>query len=881
MPWTRLKATTAYRTGVHRTAPVGRRQALYMARGCDHECVNARPGYQQQVEKRHSRVNRIAAGRVLEIRFCYNACLGRFASDGTESTVQNWPQSEIDRTGAVGKSVTHLALSVTIKVNGPWIGTDPNGKWETLVKAVRLSGLAASSALALILALSSQPGHAQSSGAGQAQTTPQVSATPDTAAKPAESTTAAPSADKSADTSATKGADKTDTAAAKPDAKPDAEKTSQALPPVVVPMPHIVAPTESDVHFAAPANAGSKTDTASAPAQKPAAAETAAKPAPAPASQQAAVTPAQTSPAVAESAVADALKSIIAGRLDRYVPRKEDREGVEAFYKKHDYKPLWIANGAADPRAKAAIAYLGSVAADGLEPSDYPTPSFDNAKSAGDLAAAELELTNSVLIYAHDAQVGRINYTRVGSDISFKLEAPEPAAVLAHMADSKDVAAALDGYNPPQPGFKALKVKLAELRKGETAAQPSEKKVVRIPGGHILRPGMKDQRVVLLRKRLDIPGDKNNPVYDKSVIDAVKAFQMQADIGVDGMLGPNTVAALNGTHGIASRPRNPIDTVVVNMERWRWLPRKLGNADNDYVMVNVPDFTLKLVHDGKTYWKTKIVAGKPSKATPMTTASMKYITVNPTWNVPPSIIENEYLPALQQDPDALERIGLKIRQDPDGTVHIFQPPGAANALGRIRFNFPNKFLVYQHDTPDKYLFARAKRAYSHGCMRVQNPAEYAAKLLSLELPQDHYTPAKIESMFGDGEININFPRPIPVHLTYQTAFVDRDGKLQFRDDVYGRDARMIAILKNTHDRRIAYIPVERPPNTSSKPVRLPVGALDGDGGYVGRGYGEGGGPNFFDWLFGGNGGQQSYRPYQHRRFIGPNVRGEGNYYSRR
>src|SRR5674536_69974 len=134
---------------------------------------------------------------------------------------------------------------------------------------------------------------------------------------------------------------------------------------------------------------------------------------------------------------------------------------------------------------------------------------------------------------------------------------------------------------------------------------------------------------------------------------------------------------------------------IVNMERWRWLPRDIGNP---HVIVNVPDYTLTLYNNDKVYWHTKIVAGKPGKATPMVSAEMKFITVNPTWNVPPSIIENEYLPALQQDPQALDRIGLKLVQDADGTVHISQPPGAGNALGRIRFNFPNKFLVYQHDT---------------------------------------------------------------------------------------------------------------------------------------------------------------------------------------
>ena len=149
------------------------------------------------------------------------------------------------------------------------------------------------------------------------------------------------------------------------------------------------------------------------------------------------------------------------------MPRRDDRAGVEAFYKKRDYKPLWVNNGAADARAKAAIAYLANVATDGLNSDDYPTPAFKAGASAGELAADELKLTNAVLIYARDAEVGRINYTRIGSDISFKLDPPDPAAVLAKMADTKDVAAALDGYNPPQAGFKALKAKLADLRKGE------------------------------------------------------------------------------------------------------------------------------------------------------------------------------------------------------------------------------------------------------------------------------------------------------------------------------------------------------------------------------------------------------------------------------
>ena len=221
---------------------------------------------------------------------------------------------------------------------------------------------------------------------------------------------------------------------------------------------------------------------------------------------------------------------------------------------------------------------------------------------------------------------------------------------------------------------------------------------------------------------------------------------------------------------------------------------------------------------------TRVVVGKPgNQATPLLSETMKYITVNPTWNVPPSIVYNEYLPALQQDPTVLSRMGLKVVQLPNGGVHISQPPGERNALGRIRFNFPNKFLVYQHDTPEKNLFANEKRAYSHGCMRVQDPAQYAEVILGLSNPGDNYTQDRIKSMYGNSEIDIKLVNPIPVHITYQTAYVDDDGKLQIRDDVYGRDARLLAIFKSD-ERKVAETEVARSqPNYARPSVQLPYG----------------------------------------------------------
>jgi hypothetical protein len=188
-------------------------------------------------------------------------------------------------------------------------------------------------------------------------------------------------------------------------------------------------------------------------------------------------------------------------------------------------------------------------------------------------------------------------------------------------------------------------------------------------------------------------------------------------------------------------------------------------------------------------------------------------------------------------------MGLKLERAPDGSIHISQPPGEANALGRIRFNFPNKFLVYQHDTPDKNLFNKDERAFSHGCMRVQNPDQYASVLLNITEPNEHYTPDKIRGMYGHSEIDLKFPTPIPVNITYQTAFVDDAGKLQFRKDVYGRDANMIALLKNK-SRDLENMVAHSQPSYAHPVGNLPAGVS------FASNNGFSSGPSFFERLFG-------------------------------
>jgi L,D-transpeptidase YcbB len=586
----------------------------------------------------------------------------------------------------------------------------------------------------------------------------------------------------------------------------------------------------------AAAPAGDSVGSIAPPAAAPAPATTAAVPAAAPEVAPAAAG-ADSKPAVAvelssELQIAGKLRELVAGRLERVFERKKERAAVETFYAGRNFSPLWLEGSAASDRAKSAIARLRQADADGLDPADYRIPDLAAATTPEALADAELKLTAVVLTYARHAQIGRVHYSRVSGDIAYNLVAPEPAEVLARMAEAKDAGQALAAYNPPHEGYKALRAKLAEARARKTEALPA-----RIGEGPPLKIGMQDPRVPLVRERLGVAAEGEATVYDKTLSEAVKKFQRQHALGPTGRLSEATVAALDGP-----RRDRDADIIIANMERWRWVPRELGKA---HVVVNIPDYTLKVVNNGATVWHTRIVVGKPSLPTPLISETIKYITVNPTWNVPPSIIEKEYLPALQQDPMAMERIGLKVEQNPDGTLRIYQPPGDRNALGRIRFNFPNKFLVYQHDTPDKNLFAQEKRAFSHGCMRVQDPLKYGEVLLSIASPKEGYTQERLRRMFGSEERDIGLPVPIPVHITYQTAFVDDGGKLTIRDDLYGRDKQVLAAMRG-EDRRVADIAIERrDPQSTPRPqaLRYPVRPEP----FFRGSYG--GGPSFFERLF--------------------------------
>jgi len=497
--------------------------------------------------------------------------------------------------------------------------------------------------------------------------------------------------------------------------------------------------------------------------------------------------------AASDAQISERLRSMMSSKqIDRRIERAPDRKAVENFYASRNYAPLWIMDGALTARAKATIARLKNAAADGLDAGDYPVPDFASLSGPDQIADADLTLTNSVLTFARHLEVGRIAPTRVYAQVEYGDHMPDPSDILRKVAGGGDINATFDSFNPPHQGFRELKEKLAALRANASAEEPDN----RVPNGAVIHPGKRDARIPALRSKLGIPGKPDDILYDRRLYDAVRRVQQRADIRPTGNIDNKTIAAINGP-----KRGDMVARVVANMERWRWLPRDFGRT---YVMVNIPDYSLKVAHDHSEVWHTKIVAGKPQTPTPLLAASMDNVLVNPSWYVPQSIIQNELLPLYASDPNIFDRMGLEVKRGADGHINVVQPPGAANALGRIKFNFPNKFQVYLHDTPEKNLFRYDRRAFSHGCMRVEDPTKFGEIMLHLSMNGPTPNARQIYAMFGQDERTFRLQEKPTVLLTYQTAFVDEAGKLQMRDDIYGFDQRINAILRSD-ERRVADI----------------------------------------------------------------------------
>ncbi|WP_332712328.1 L,D-transpeptidase family protein [Pelagibacterium mangrovi] len=475
-----------------------------------------------------------------------------------------------------------------------------------------------------------------------------------------------------------------------------------------------------------------------------------------------------------------------------------DADRLYYFYGARHFEPLWL-NETDDgivfsDAAEKIVSLFEKAHLQGLDPADYMTDGLD--LDAGDdpdaLAALEAEFSASILRYANDAHSGRLDPRTVSGFIDLDPKPVDEAELFSALAEASDPAVVLMGYHPTHPEFGALRELLAEHYEGEIEDLPP------IGEGKLIKLGMTDLRVPMLRERMDVtlaPG-ADPAIYDEALAAAVEAFQEEMGLNPDGVVGPATVAAINGANG-ATRA-----DIVANMERWRWMPEDLGEFN---VFVNIPEFRLDVNRDGRSVWNTRIIVGTAENQTPLFSDMIRHVVTNPYWNVPSSILRAEIFPQVARNPNYIASQNMELLYqgsavDPwmvdwsratPGMFRVRQKPGTSNALGQVKFLFPNSHDVYLHDTNARYLFERSMRALSHGCVRVEDPFGFAEALLEHE---PAITVASLENTLGGGERWFNMERQVPVHLTYFTLRVGADGTVRSFGDLYGHNAAIIEML---------------------------------------------------------------------------------------
>ncbi len=419
--------------------------------------------------------------------------------------------------------------------------------------------------------------------------------------------------------------------------------------------------------------------------------------------------PAPAVASISQDEIASALAQLVAEAARHPRLPAAESEALIRFYAARDHRPLWTdGQGFAAPAASLR-SQLARAVEDGLRSADYRT---DEARGdAAALALADIRLSVTAVLYARDARGGRLDPRRLSGLITPRLFLPGAEEVLAGLAAAgSHPGEALAGYNPQHEGYKLIKAKLADHRRDNALGEP----MVRLPVGPPLRVGMRDQRVPLIRARLGVsPGDS---VYDGSLSTVVAEFQRDNGLPSNGILNRATIDALNG-----SGARGLEADLIAVMERWRWLPPELGE---EHVIVNVPEYIVRKVEGGQVVHQSRAIVGKPERPTPIFSHEMDHLVLNPSWTVPPTILRKDILPKLESDPGYAERRGLTPIRRGDRIVGFRQPPGPSNALGNIKFMFPNDHAVYLHDTPNRGLFNSSRRAQSSGCVRVERPMRW-------------------------------------------------------------------------------------------------------------------------------------------------------------
>lgn len=487
--------------------------------------------------------------------------------------------------------------------------------------------------------------------------------------------------------------------------------------------------------------------------------------------------------------------------------RAAEKSAILNFYGNRAFKPAWVSReDGITPQGRLLLTKLAAAADEGLEPRDYLPPGLSAFTDDGaalkenDAALGHLDvaITAMAVRYANELHSGRIVPKRMSGYYDIDPPKADLTLLLEDAAKASDPAAVLAAAAPTHPEYAIFKAELARLRElAKTEAEP-------IPDGPRVKLGQKDARIRQVRERLVAdaiiaapPESWKTPAegdaeLDQPLSDALKAFQKKAAIKVTGNLDKATLNALNGESALRNAER-----LVINMERLRWLPRDLGPR---YVFANQAAYELRVMNNGQLEWQTRVIVGRPNTQTSVFNDEMEMAVINPTWGVPQSIIVKEMLPELQRDPGYLDRQGYQVSDNQGNIIpsdridwsqfssrvplNVVQPAGSDNALGEIKFLFPNSHDIYMHDTPNRKLFASEERAFSHGCVRVQDPRRFAEIVLGWD---GEAVANAIES--GKSQ-TVPLPEKLPVYLHYFTAWPDANGTVQYYDDVYNRDTRL-------------------------------------------------------------------------------------------
>jgi murein L,D-transpeptidase YcbB/YkuD len=471
---------------------------------------------------------------------------------------------------------------------------------------------------------------------------------------------------------------------------------------------------------------------------------------------------------------------------------------IESFYKGRNYQPAWSRNGHLE-QVETLIRAVGDAYGEGLSPDYYHLDLIRSIVDKGgqylvpgsmQLADLDILLTDAFLTLGCHLSAGCVNPVTIETEWFAKSLRVDVSSVLEQALGKKQIREALMGLRPQKDIYGRLRLALAQYRELSSKGEWQQ-----VSAGPSLKKGAKSERVVELRKRLaasdDLPAAeaKAGDLFDDKVEQSLIRFQMRHGLKTDGALGRDTVNALN----VPLKQR--IRQMELNMERLRWI---LGDLEERYIAVNIANFQLDVIEKDKSVLSMKVVVGKPYLRTPIFTARMTHLVINPVWNIPDSIVQKEILAKIEADPDYLAKQNITVvsGREVNGKAlpdRFRQEPGHQNALGTFKFMFPNQYDVYLHDTPAKRLFSENIRDFSHGCTRIEKPVELAEYLLRGD---PRWSRKELEAAVAKGtEQTVMIPNPVNVHFLYLTAWVDESGTVQFRDDIYGRDRKLDEVLR--------------------------------------------------------------------------------------